>query len=302
MRNAQGRLPAPKGSVRGDRSGCAGVCGTGSRGCCTPRCPAPCAPSSAPARRPRSDSVGKRPERPGPTRPAGHRGCAVCCCKVVIQHLAPPPPPLTPPVRPAGCVDVRAEAASGDREGSGLAGRADGDGAPSGRHKCRGARGRPRQRGCSGSRALPLSSRNGRPPEAGPGAMRWGYPGSRGRPLLTLQRGPRGDRVSWTRAMSVGCCKSLPAWSGVSVSRQGDWGAERYLGNPAQHLPCFTPKTRQVQREFSDFSYVCRDYGQTRFMMHVIFRFVFCFVLFLQLVAYSLRFTPLCVYYKFSVL
>lgn len=120
MRNAQGRLPAPKGSVLRDRSGCAGVCGTGSRGCCTPRCPAPCAPSSAPAGRSRSDSVGKRPERPGPRGPRGHRGCAVCCCKVVIQHLAPPPPPpppLTLPVRPAGCVDVRAEAAPGTGKG-----------------------------------------------------------------------------------------------------------------------------------------------------------------------------------------
>lgn len=52
----------------------------------------------------------------------------LCCCKVVIQHLAPPPP-LTLPVRPAGCVDVHAEAAPGDRGGLGLAGRADGDGA-----------------------------------------------------------------------------------------------------------------------------------------------------------------------------
>ena len=51
----------------------------------------------------------------------------LCCCKVVIQHLAPPPP-LTLPVRPAGCVDVHAEAAPGDRGGLGLAGRADGDG------------------------------------------------------------------------------------------------------------------------------------------------------------------------------
>lgn len=50
----------------------------------------------------------------------------LCCCKVVIQHLAPPP--LTLPVRPAGCVDVHAEAAPGDRGGLGLTGRADGDG------------------------------------------------------------------------------------------------------------------------------------------------------------------------------
>lgn len=53
----------------------------------------------------------------------------LCCCKVVIQHLAPPPP-LTLPVRPAGCVDIGAEAAPGDQGGSGLAGRADGHGAP----------------------------------------------------------------------------------------------------------------------------------------------------------------------------
>lgn len=173
MRNAQGRLPAPKGSVRRDRSGCAGVCGTGSCGCCTPRCPAPCAPSSAPARHPRSDCVGKRPERPGPRGPRV-TVVVLCCCKVVIQHLAPPPP-LTLPVRPAGCVDVHAEAAPGDRGGLGLPGRADGEGVRGElgeRHKCSGARGRQRQPGRSGSSALRLSAVSSPPPEAGPGAMR----------------------------------------------------------------------------------------------------------------------------------
>jgi hypothetical protein len=45
---------------------------------------------------------------------------------------------------------------------------------------------------------------------------------SRGKPLLTSPRCPRGDQVCWTRAVSVGNWKSLPASSGVS--RRGGTG------------------------------------------------------------------------------
>lgn len=169
MRNAQGRLPAPKGSVRRDRSRCAGVCGTGSRGCCTPRCPAPCASSSAPVRRRRSDCVGKRPERPGPRGPRV-TVAVLCCCKVVIQHLAPPPP-LTLPVWPAGCVDVRAEAVPGDtREDRAWRG------GRTGTLPLPIAWRTPQVQGGAGPPEAAwstqgLSAVSGRPPEAGPGAV-----------------------------------------------------------------------------------------------------------------------------------
>lgn len=46
-------------------------------------------------------------------------------------------------------------------------------------------------------------------------------------------------------------------------------GSRKIPWNPAQHLPCFTPKPTQAQGDFSDFSYSCRDDGKTKFRMHV---------------------------------
>lgn len=87
MRTGPGRLSALEGSDRScGPGGCAGVCGTCWRGCCTPLRPAPSARPSAPACRPRSASVGKRSTAPGPRGP---RVTVVWSsgCKVVIQHL-----------------------------------------------------------------------------------------------------------------------------------------------------------------------------------------------------------------------
>lgn len=173
MRNAQGRLPAPKGSVRRDRSGCAGVCGTGSCGCCTPRCPAPCAPSSAPARHPQSDCVGKRPERQGPTRPAGHRGCAVLLQSGDSALSAAAAPHAASPARRVRGRPRRGRPGGPGRVGPGGEGR---------RRQCPPiARRTPQVQRSAGppeaawpvrELALRLSAVSSPPPEAGPGAMR----------------------------------------------------------------------------------------------------------------------------------